>query len=106
MANKFFSPRSWREYEFRSPKERDRSSAAFVRLCRPMCGRAVPFRLELLEFGAPPQLGGEAPEIRAPRPVGRSRHRTSGGEAAITGGWDASPGAGAFFAAEGQNLIQ
>ena len=33
-----------------------------LRLCRPMCGRAVPFRLELMESGATPQLRGVAPE--------------------------------------------
>ena len=54
-----------------------------LRLCRPMCGRAVPFRLELMESGAMPQLRGVAPGmIRVLPPVGRSRHRTSGGTAA------------------------
>jgi hypothetical protein len=33
-------------------------SCAFLRLCRPMCGRALPFRKIFLEFGAAPRQRG------------------------------------------------
>src|SRR6266545_4499351 len=53
-----------------------------LRLRRPMCGRAPPFRQELMESGATPQVGGK-PRIDWGLPsVGQSRHRTSGGTAA------------------------
>jgi hypothetical protein len=32
------------------------------RLCRPMCGRAVPFRNDLIESGAAPHVRGVAPK--------------------------------------------
>src|ERR1700730_15826911 len=49
-----------------------------------MCGRAVPFLLELRKSGATPPIRGLAPEMirLLPPTVGQSRHRTSGGTAA------------------------